>query len=326
MSHEIVQSIEVVGIPAINVSQITVPQSPFPRITTNESRVGELAAAHLLERRFKRLGYYGPPHRPHYTDHIFLAYSREAHRQNMPLSIFQPDRYFTTDQTSHDDLLRLGPWLEQLEKPAGILTWNASGAQRVMSACEMVGINVPNEIGVLAGEHDDLMAAISNVSMSSVDHGPSDVGWHAAAALDRVFQSAPLDKVAQWIEPRGIIVGDSTQAVAIRDPVIERATQYIRENMHPALTVHELAGHLGLSRRALEVRFSKNLGRSPGTEIRMVRLEHARKLLTSSTMPIARVAEQAGYRSIEVFSRSFSAKFGTSPRGYRKRHTSTAAT
>ena len=50
-----------------------------------------------------------------------------------------------------------------------------------------------------------------------------------------------------------------------------------------------------LSRRALEIRFRKALGRSPHQEIQRVRLERARRLLRETDLAIPRVAEAAGY-------------------------------
>lgn len=318
-SHEIIASITKVQVPAINVSQISIPGSPFPKVTTNESTVGRIAAKHLYERNFRSLGYYGPPHRPHYTDHIFQSFSEEAKQYNLPLSVFQPDLYFKTSQSSHDDLTRLVPWLEQLPKPVGILTWNATGAFRVMSACELSDIAVPKSIGVLAGENDELMESISGVSMSAIDHNPDRVGWHAAAILNQVLMGQSLPCDVQHIDPSGVRLGESTSRVSSMDPIIENAVAKVRKNPKLAVSIAEIARDAGVSRRALEVRFNKVLGRSPGNEIRRIRLDHARILLATTSIPIGEVAHECGFRSTDTFSKAFASQFGSTPTIYRSR-------
>ena len=230
ISHQIVDSICKQAVPAINVSQIIIPDSPFPTVTTSETCVGEIAAAHLLERNFKSLGYYGPPHRQYYTDQILQAFSVEAELKKLPLSVFQPDRYLKTAQSSHDDLARLGPWLRKLKKPAGILAWNAVGAYRVISACELLEISVPKQIAVLAGENDELIESISEVSLSGIDHNPYEVGWHAAESLNHIFLGEPTRYSVRFIKPKGIRLGDSTARIAVSDTLVDQVIANVRNN------------------------------------------------------------------------------------------------
>src|SRR5260370_32245577 len=63
-------------IPFVTVSQIRVPMVGVQQVTTNELRVGELAAETLISAGVKHFGYYGPPRREHYIDNVFLAYRR----------------------------------------------------------------------------------------------------------------------------------------------------------------------------------------------------------------------------------------------------------
>jgi LacI family transcriptional regulator len=322
-SHEIVESIKKEHIPAVNVSQISIPDTPFPKVTTDESRVGQLAAKHLLQRNFSSLGYYGPPHRPHYTDHIFEAFQEQAKRCEVKLSVFHPDRYFATAQSSHDDLMRLEHWLMPIEKPVGILAWNATGAFKVISACEVFDLRVPDQVGVLAGENDELLESISGVSMTAIDHHPSEVGWHAAARLDRLLQGTAMERTTELIEPRGIRLGDSTTRSNSNDVLVEETLESIRRDPSHTVSIAEIAEKAGLSRRALEVRFNKAIGQSPAAEIRTIRLEHACRLLASTSCSIGSIAAASGFQSIDSFSRAFANKYGMPPRDYRKQASKT---
>lgn len=318
--HEILDSILKEKIPAVNVSQVSLPDSPLPKVTTNECRVGEIAASHLHARNFRSLGYYGPPYRPHYKDRIFEAFQQQAKKHDLPLSVFQPDLYFKTSTSSHDDLNRLEPWLRQFKAPAGVLTWNAIGAFRVMSACEFLGIDVPTQIGVLAGENDELMESISGVSMSGIDHNPDEVGWQAAATLNQILRGDSNILNEKYIEPYGLRIGDSTAEASIGDEIVEKALALFRNNPKSELSIPDIAKRFGLSRRALEVRFNKALGRSPAAEIKKMRLAHAQELLSSTALPIGDIAIEVGFHSIDTFSRAFAGRFGITPRDYRKKH------
>jgi len=319
-SAQIIDSIRASGVPAINCSQIVIPGSTFPQVTTDETHVGYVAAEHLLERRFNGLGYYGPPHRPHHTDRIYAAFASAVDRAGRPLSVFQPDRYFVTGESSHDDLVRLERWLGTLSKPAGVLTWNAWGAHCLATACELIGVHIPEDLGILAGENDDLISMVAPVSLTSIDHNPRRVGWHAASALHRIFQGASPTDVEESIKPGSIVMGDTTRGVPLRDPVINAAVRYINDHLHEPILVKDIAKAVGMSRRALEVRFRDDRGRSPGEELRIARIAQARQLLLSSKQTLSDIAGQTGFCSATVLSRAFTRVVGVSPRAYRSRH------
>jgi len=73
--------------------------------------------------------------------------------------------------------------------------------------------------------------------------------------------------------------------------------------------------HLSIS--ALERRFKKYLSKTPKQYIIDVRLEHARRLLVETTLPIALVAEQSGFVDASYFSRRFKRKFAVLPSEFR---------
>ncbi len=314
---EMIESIRQAGVPAINVSQICIPGSTYPQVTTDESQVGRLAADHLLERQFSGFGYYGPPHRPHYTDRIYAAFAKAVEQAGRPLSVFQPDRYFTTGESSHDDLARLERWLGQLVQPAGVLTWNAWGAQCLASACELLGVAIPGQVGILAAENDELISMVAPMSLSCIDHNPVRVGWHAASALHRIFEGANPQDQSELIKTGSIVLGDTTRSVPLRDPAINNAVRYICDHFSRPIKVGDIAQAAGLSRRSLEVRFRMDRGRSPGEELRAARIAHAKQMLTSSSRTLNDIAQETGFCSATVLSRAFTRLVGISPHAYR---------
>jgi LacI family transcriptional regulator len=82
--------------------------------------------------------------------------------------------------------------------------------------------------------------------------------------------------------------------------------------------VDEVAGFAGLSRRMLENRFRKLLGRSVMNEIRRVRTEQIARLLLETDLPVAQIADLLGFADVRHIARYFRAGKGISPLAYRK--------
>jgi len=106
-----------------------------------------------------------------------------------------------------------------------------------------------------------------------------------------------------------------TGVVALKAPVA-----YIREHYMRPIRVQELAEVSHLSVSALERRFKKYLSKTPKQYITDVRLEHARRLLVETTLPIILIAEQSGFVDASYFSRRFKRKFALLPSAFRAEH------
>jgi LacI family transcriptional regulator len=81
--------------------------------------------------------------------------------------------------------------------------------------------------------------------------------------------------------------------------------------------------YVGLSRRTLEVRFRKVMGRSVLEEITRSRLERARHLLLETDLPIQAVAESVGLKDANYLARVFHRETGMSPTAFRRHNSLT---
>ncbi|MCC9626064.1 GlxA family transcriptional regulator [Thalassospira sp. MA62] len=79
----------------------------------------------------------------------------------------------------------------------------------------------------------------------------------------------------------------------------------------------EMAAFARLSTRQLDRLFDRYLGMSFLETYRRVRLTHARRLLTQSTLSISEIAFATGFANSSHFSRSFKATYGVTPRTIR---------
>jgi len=84
------------------------------------------------------------------------------------------------------------------------------------------------------------------------------------------------------------------------------------------VTVADLAQTTGWSTSRLRVLFKEAAGIPLGSYIQNYRLNYAMSLLRTTKMPIAEIAEEAGFGSPQAFSRVFKKETGKTPRIYRQ--------
>ena len=97
-----------------------------------------------------------------------------------------------------------------------------------------------------------------------------------------------------------------------------QAAAYIEAHIEDDFNLDACAAHLSLSRRQIERLFARYLGLSPVRYMNDLRLARGRALLAETDMNVTEVAVACGYASTSHFSKSFRAKYGTSP--YRFSH------
>ena len=91
----------------------------------------------------------------------------------------------------------------------------------------------------------------------------------------------------------------------------------MESNIEEPLTTHELAEHLGISRRQLERLFKKYLQAVPSRYYLDLRLQQARKLLRETDQAVGDIALQTGFSSGAHFSTAYRNHFGMTPREER---------
>ncbi|MFA6287005.1 MAG: AraC family transcriptional regulator [Opitutaceae bacterium] len=99
---------------------------------------------------------------------------------------------------------------------------------------------------------------------------------------------------------------------------LDAVLSHIGENLAAPLSVEALAKLGGLSPARFHVVFKEATGDAPMNYVRTLRLEAAARLLVSADMKLDRVAEMTGFADAFHLSHAFKARFGVSPRDYRR--------
>jgi transcriptional regulator GlxA family with amidase domain len=93
----------------------------------------------------------------------------------------------------------------------------------------------------------------------------------------------------------------------------------MERSMEQPLAPRDLAAMAAVSVRQMERLFRQVMGCSPSEHYRRLRLERARSLLLQTDMAVIDIAMATGFSSASIFSRSYSAHFGVSPRADRRK-------
>ncbi len=96
--------------------------------------------------------------------------------------------------------------------------------------------------------------------------------------------------------------------------------QWALERLAEPLTLEDMARHAHMSVRTFTRRFRQETGLSPLKWLAQRRLAHARHLLESTTLPVARIATACGFGDPVALRRQFHTHVGLSPAAYRRAH------
>ena len=104
---------------------------------------------------------------------------------------------------------------------------------------------------------------------------------------------------------------------ALGDRSLGRALAAMLEAPEANHTLESLGEVAGMSRGTFAERFKEAFGRTAIDCLKEIRLRRAAHLLTSTDLPIKRIAFQVGFESRSYFSRAFKAFSGIDPAGFR---------
>ena len=120
------------------------------------------------------------------------------------------------------------------------------------------------------------------------------------------------------LPPSGLVVRESTDFFAVKDPLVAAALAYISANSHRRIGPDKVAAAVNAETRTLQMRFRKFLNRPIAAEIRRVRIERAKRELAQGDHRLSQIARDVGFgetmRMYEVFRR----ELGITPSEYRK--------
>jgi LacI family transcriptional regulator len=290
----------------------------LPSVTLDNREIGRLQAAHLLDRRFQRLVYYGVCDLWYSRERWagFQAAARSAGTQVVrwlvPSGTRLPERW--TDQQAE-----LARRLQRIVTPFAVATSTDLRACMVMEACVTLGLRIPEDVAVIGMDNDPTVAPFTVPPLTSVERNDRELGYRAAGLLNDLIEGQEQKAPHVMVQPAGIVERRSTETLAVDDPTLDQLICAIRDNLSTPFGVEFLLARTTMSRRKLESLLHQHLGCPPYALINRLRVEHASRLLTAdASQTLSSIATACGFTDLRHFRIVFQRQTGLSPAAFRK--------
>ncbi|WP_159849563.1 GlxA family transcriptional regulator [Nocardia sp. CY41] len=222
-----------------------------------------------------------------------------------------------------------------------------AAGKRVTSICS--GAFVLAQAGLLAGRTatthwglaDELAANHPDVSVRSdalfIEDGPITTAAGAAAGIDlclhliradygaTVANAAARTAVVTPVRPGGQAQFVDAPLPAENGMTLAETRAWALRRLDTPLSLDDLAAHARISVRTLTRRFHEETGLSPQKWLLHQRLQRARELLESTTLPMDQVARHSGIGSAESLRQHMIRHVGVPPSSYRASFTRSPA-
>jgi transcriptional regulator GlxA family with amidase domain len=228
----------------------------------------------------------------------------------------------------------------QNERLVGHVRRLARESERVASLC--TGASILAAAGLLDGRcatthwhfADQLAKSYPEVKVDSrpiyVRDGDVYTAAGVTSALDLSLSFIEADfgsDMARWVS-RAMVTylhrpGNQAQmsmftsAPASDNDVVRKVTDHVSGRLDADLSTESLAQLARVSPRHLTRLFRTHLRQTPGRYVRKARVTAAAQLLTTTDLPVARIASRCGFASAEALRQAFVREYGTTPSQYR---------
>lgn len=326
-SRKLMSAVTAMKLPCIGMDCLEVPKV-LPYLTADSFHAGRLAAEHFLERGFRHFAYYSP------SNYFWSIRRRDGFCQRVreagfTASVYKPavinkkhDKYdWQSGRTWMKGLEGLVEWLHSLPKPVGLMACDDTIGYDLIEAAGEAGVCIPEEVAVIGVFNDDVLCNAAKPPLSSVVINLELAGYQAAQLLNSIIIGRKkMAGQAILAQAAHVIARQSSDIIAINDADVANAVSFIRRNFNSHIQVADIVGAAACSRRSLETKFRKILGRSIMKEVMRVRIGHIASLLLESNMSIDQIAKTSTFDSVSHLIRVFKKHKGIPPSIFRKTH------
>ena len=284
--------------------------SAQPRVCADNAAMIELAIAHLREAGVAGLACFSLAR---YRGLPWAAERLEAFREQAGA---QP-RIWEGGVSDGPELEAQGlDWLRALPPRTGVVAVNDSSARELLQMCAQLGRAVPRDIAVVGIDNDPLVAALSPLTISSVEQASEEIGRKAAELLRRWMLRPQERPESVRVPPLGLQpAATSSKSSAL----VRGALDFIEAQLGRCIKAQQVADFMGVSRATLERTFLSQLGVTVHDELLRRRITQAKQLLQRRDMSTAEVARSCGFRTQQYMHVVFKRELGLSPVEFAQR-------
>lgn len=317
-NDRIAKIVERAGLPTVDVSAARrIPELPW--VETDNEAIARSAVDHLVERGYQNFGFCGVPafQWSREREEWFARFVRQHHYE---CSVFPPQGGRDATHSPAEQEQAIEQWVMSLPKPVGIMAAYDNRALQLIDACRNLNVAVPEQVAVIGVDNDELLCDLCDPPLSSIILDTDGTGYKAAELLDQMMAGQEMPGDAYLFKPLGIVSRASTDALAMVDPDVVRAVQFIRQHACDGISVSDVLEQIPMSRRVFEHRFREQVGRSPHQQIMQIRIDRVKEMLIGTDLSLATVAARCGFKHQEYMSVVFKKHVDESPSVYRDTH------
>jgi LacI family transcriptional regulator len=291
--------------------------SKVSEICADSRQVGRLAAEHFLERGFWNFAFCGYEGRV-WSDRRQQGFAERLDEAGFSCQVYQPAR-LPRGISWKQEQRRVTAWLKSLPKPVAVMACNDIRGRQVLEASLLSGFEVPEDVAVVGADDDHLICSLSNPPLSSVAVNLGQAGYQAAELLDNLIQGKVRQPQQIVAEALWVVGRRSSDVIATEDRHVAAALRFIRDHARQPVGVDDVVREAGISRRGLEIRFRRTMGRSIHGEIQRIRLMFTKQVLAETNLPAEQIAELAGFCSLPHLMSLFRRETGMTLAQFRRR-------
>lgn len=322
-SEPIMEKLKALGIPFVDVIGGISTDETVPRVSASDEGIGRKAAAYFMGNGFRKFAFLGM-HDEIWSTTRKIGYFNALHEHGFSVNILQLPSFY--DPASREYRRRswekieeeLASWAVTLPRPCAVFCSNDDLGRYMIEACRRAGIAVPDELALLGVDNDDLFCELCDPPLSSIDANHFKMGFKAAELLDRLMRGEHAPPQSVTVPAGDLFVRASSDALAIDDPNLALALQFIRTHARTGISVDDVAEHSFLSRSVLQRRFKAELGQTVHERILHEKIQHARDLIAGTSLSLAEIAEKSGFKHQEYMGVIFRKKLNLTPAQYRE--------
>lgn len=289
-------------------------------VRNDDKDIGRYGADYLTHLgRFRSFGFV-PTNIPYYCS-ILRHEGFKSYLNSIQNDVRIYDQTGLQDGTDQDKQA-LGDWLMSLPKPAAVMAVHDLRATHIIEAAHAKRIRIPSQLAVIGVDNDEIICDSTNPQLTSISPDHVSEGELAAAALDRLMRRKtgntrpiPLKSKAKTIVER-----ESAAPIAPGVHLAELAMAFIRKNALKGIKARDVAIHLRVSRRLLDLRFNECYQRSILDTIIAIRINATQKRLAASTTPICKIIAACGYPNPNTAKTLFKKTTGKTMSQWRRAH------
>ena len=177
-----------------------------------------------------------------------------------------------------------------------------------LKVIQLSRIKHPNTAFVIVSGYDDFSYCREALRLQITDYILKPVNYEEfGTCIDNLKISLFERRVSSAAEPE-----------KQEERAITGITRYLQEHLAEEISLSVLAEQFHLNPQYISQLFKSEIGVNFLVYLTNIRMEKAKKLLLSTALSIAEVAEQSGYGDYRVFTKVFKKSEGSTPSQYRR--------